>query len=82
MMTLKDWSDKHGILPTHPTTEHGAVSLIVGAGNAVQHIRVELFHLLDYVVSSACGIVIWLVPRKGTSEFYQQHWEGRDGEGI
>lgn len=60
-MTLHEWSQLTSILPTHPTTECSAVSVIVDHLN--EH-RSKLWRLTDYAVSSVCGIVIWLVPRK------------------
>lgn len=59
-MKLSDWSTLTGILGTHPTTEYGAVSVIVD----VKHPdRWQLWTLDDYAVSSCCGVVVWLVPR-------------------
>ena len=60
-MTLNQWCEMSGVKPTHPTTERGAVSVIV---DQFDEARRELFWLSDYVVSSCCGIVIWLLPRK------------------
>jgi hypothetical protein len=56
-MTLQDWSKMTGVLPTHPTTEKGAVSVIVDNPPS------ELWHLSDYVVSSVSGPVVWLLKR-------------------
>lgn len=61
-ITLAEWSKETGILPTHPTTEKQAVSVVIdhmhdGRSN-------DLWRLSDYVVSSCCGIVVWLLPRK------------------
>jgi hypothetical protein len=64
-MTLKDWQRKTGILPTHPTTERGAVSLICPIGEAG---RSDLWHLEDFKVSTVSGPVIWLVPCNRTNE--------------
>jgi hypothetical protein len=60
-MTLSEWSKLTGILPTHPTTERGAVSVIVTYQDARHN---DLWHLTDYKVSSVSGPVIWLVPVK------------------
>ena len=60
--TLAEWSEKTGILPTHPTTEKGAVSVLVDIIDQRRE-RTQLFHLEDYFVSSAGGLVVWLVPR-------------------
>lgn len=60
-MTLKEWCDKSGILPTHPTTERGAVSVILDHSNP--H-RPELWRLDDYAVSSVSAVVVWLLPRR------------------
>ena len=57
-MTLREWSEKTGILPTHPTTEQGAVSVVLRFDHPD---RLELWKLTDYKVSSA-GIVVWLRP--------------------
>ena len=59
-MTLADWSKKHGVLPTHPTTERGAVSVVCDDRAACA----ELYHLSDYAVSTVSGVVRWLVPKK------------------
>jgi hypothetical protein len=58
-MTLKEWSDRFGILPTHPTTGQGATSVL--ATVATDPFR-ALYSLEDYKVSSVCGAVVWLVP--------------------
>lgn len=60
-MTLKEWCDKTGILPTHPTSETGAVSVVMDFADLWTD---ELWHLDDYKVSSVAGSVIWLVPVK------------------
>lgn len=63
-MTLKEWCEKYNVLPTHPTTERGAVSLILhreGPGHTALH------ELTDYRVSSKEGgeySLFWLLPRK------------------
>ncbi len=60
-MTLADWCKENDVKHTHPTTEKGAVSLIVEINHPK---RADLYHLTDYVVSSVFGIVYWLVTRK------------------
>lgn len=62
-ITLKEWQEESGILATHPTSEQGAVSVTIDQFSKYQQ---GLWHLSDYVVSSACGIVIWLLPYKQT----------------
>jgi hypothetical protein len=59
-MTLAEWSAATGILPTHPTTERGAVSLCCSPNDAD---RVQLWNLTDFAVSTVSGPVIWLVPK-------------------
>ena len=59
MQTLKQWSDKHGILPTEPTTELHQTSVVCSDGPE----RRELWHLEDYIVSSVSGVVVWLGKR-------------------
>jgi hypothetical protein len=59
-MTLKQWSKKTGILPTHPTTERGAVSVLSTEVNFQDHF--QLWKLEDYKVSSVSGPVVWLIP--------------------
>lgn len=59
--SLAEWSKRHGILPTYPTTERKAVSVIVQSNDPARH---ELFRLTDHVVSSSCGVVLWLLPRE------------------
>jgi hypothetical protein len=58
-MSLSEWSKLTGILPTHPTTEHGAVSLLCSVGEP--H-RAKLWQLTNYKVSTVSGPVVWLVP--------------------
>lgn len=58
-MNLKDWTKLTNIKPTTPTTEMGAVSVVIAHENP--H-RPELWRLSDYNVSSACGVVVWLLP--------------------
>ena len=66
-MTFAEWSKLTGILPTHPTTERQAISVIID----LKHPNYpDLFHLTDYVVSSVCGIVIWLVPTLRKNQVY------------
>lgn len=50
-----------GVLPTHPTTERQAISVIVDQVSQ-RKIRADLFHLADYKVSTVSGPVLWLVP--------------------
>lgn len=58
-MTLKEWVALTGILPTHPTTERGAISLIC----PIEHPQNgALYHLSDYYVSTRSGAVLWLLP--------------------
>jgi hypothetical protein len=64
-MTLKEWSCGTGILPTHPTTERGAVSVLSTRESNPGH--TDLWRLDDYAVSSVCGVVVWLVPRRDPS---------------
>lgn len=59
-MLLTEWQSTSGILATHPTTERGAVSLVLDHSHPM---RSELWHLHDYVVSTVSGPVVWLVPR-------------------
>lgn len=54
-MTLRDWSDAFGPVPQY---HHGAVYVVGWEG------RRELFTLADYVVSSVCGLTVWLLPRE------------------
>lgn len=58
-MTLEQWCKNCGIYPTHPTTELGATSVIINHDDPYKWL---LWRLIDYKVSSACGVVIWLVP--------------------
>jgi hypothetical protein len=60
-MTLADWKACYEILPTHPTTERGAVSVLCRVGS---HARRDLYGLDDYAVSSVSGPVVWLLPRR------------------
>ena len=59
-MTLREWSEANGILATHPTTERGAVSVVVDINHPQ---RSDLWVLSDYHVSTVSGPVIWLVPK-------------------
>lgn len=63
-MTLKEWSKKSGILPTHPTTEKKAVSVVLRIDNP--HYQ-DLWKLSDYKVSSVLAGVVWLVPVIGNT---------------
>ncbi len=62
MKTLADWTKATGILPTYPTTERGAVSVISTSDRTKYH--AHLWHLTDYKVSTVSGPVVWLVPVK------------------
>ena len=57
-MSLAEWAKKNGIYPTHPTTEKGAVSVVIDSGK-----HTGLWSLTDFEVSSVSGSVVWLVPR-------------------
>ena len=63
MLTLKQWCDNVGVLPTHPTTETGAVSTCIYPSELTAEQQWDLYHLSDYAVSTVSGPVIWLVPR-------------------
>jgi hypothetical protein len=58
--TLKNWCENTGIMPTDPTSERQAISLVTDSRNPEY---AKLWHLADYVVSSVTGPVVWLVPR-------------------
>jgi hypothetical protein len=58
-MNLQEWCRLSDTGPTHPATERGAVA--VQADRHSPH-RQLLWRLSDFVVSSACGSVVWLVP--------------------
>jgi hypothetical protein len=60
--TLQQWCDRNKILPTHPTTETKAVSLLVDQTVIDRDQLWDLHHLRDYNVTSVCGIVVWLKP--------------------
>ncbi len=60
VMKLEEWCNLTKTLPTHPTTEKKAVSLIPDKEGEYYW---DLWHLEDYAVSSVCGVVLWLVPR-------------------
>jgi len=60
-MTLVEWSELNGILPTTETTEKKAVSVLIDYNHRGRN---ELFHLSDFVVSSVSGAVHWMVPRR------------------
>jgi hypothetical protein len=73
-MNLRQWSKRTGILPTHPTTGRGAVSLTFTYDTDSQ-LHHELWRLTDYAVSTVSGPVVWLVPRpKGASMPFRK-WE-------
>lgn len=59
-MTLQEWSDKYGILPT-TATGTGAVTLATTVGTLAYR---ELYTLSDYKVGDVAGPVVWLVPVK------------------
>jgi hypothetical protein len=58
-MTLREWCKRADVLMTEPTTECGAVSLVL---DQASELRTGLWHLDDYLVSSVSGPVVWLVP--------------------
>jgi len=58
-MNLHEWCRLSDTRPTHPATERGAVA--VQPDRASPH-RQLLWRLSDFVVSSVCGSVVWLVP--------------------
>ena len=62
-MKLAEWAKEHHVNPTEPN-ENGAVS-VVAYPNFDGH--QQLWHLEDYTVSSICGVVVWLVPKKSAS---------------
>lgn len=62
-MTLAQWCKVAGVLPTHPTTERGAVSLIADAP-AQSELYHDLYNLSDYRVDNLVGGIVWLIPRK------------------
>lgn len=69
-MTLKEWCERTGVTPTHPTPERGAVSLCYTytlTNDDEFDNAWALYHLEDYAVSSHNGPVIWLVPRSARS---------------
>lgn len=59
-MTLDQWCKQAGVLPTHPTTETGAVSVLVGKDTPCLS---ALWCLEDFVVRSRAGVVVWLAPK-------------------
>jgi hypothetical protein len=63
--TFAQWSKETGILPTTKTIEHNAISVVI---DITDPNRPELWELADYIVSSASGAVVWLVPRKSDDE--------------
>jgi len=60
-MSLHEWAETSGVLPTYPTTETGAVSVVLDHSHPD---RAALWRLSDYAVSTVSGPVIWLVPRQ------------------
>jgi hypothetical protein len=65
--TLAEWCQKTGILPTHPTTETGAVSFVTSKHNPHYF---ELWELSDFAPvgwnsSAKTTVIMWLQPRKG-----------------
>jgi hypothetical protein len=58
-MDLHEWCRLSDTRPTHPATERGAVA--VQADRHSPH-RQLLWRLSDFVVSSVCESVVWLVP--------------------
>ena len=68
-MKLQEWVELSHIKPTHPTTEVQAVSVVIDYKNP--H-RTELWGLEDFAVSSACGLVIWLIPRNNIDKPQQK----------
>lgn len=58
-MTLKEWSEKTGILATEPTEIVGVVSIDVEPSTLFY---THLWGLSDYKVSAVSGPIIWLVP--------------------
>lgn len=60
--TLAAWCAEHGVLPTHPTTESGAVSVLCPPGTPA---RAALHRLHDYRVDHTAGPVVWLTPHPG-----------------
>ena len=62
-MNIKEWSKQFGILPTTPTTETGAISVLCDMVEEKTAYK-ALYNLSDYKVGSVCGIVIWLTPTK------------------
>ena len=61
MTTLAQWAADARVFPTHPTTEHGAVSVVI---HHTHPLRRELWRLADYCVSTVSGPVVWLTPRR------------------
>lgn len=64
-MTLREWCKQANVLPTHPTTEKQAVSLLADHNTPNYH---ELWNLEDYNVSSRSGPVFWLTPKPQPAE--------------
>jgi hypothetical protein len=67
-MTLADWTALTGVLPTHPTTEHGAVSVVVATQAPHFH---DLWKLADFKVVTRFQrgdtSLVWLLPRRSVS---------------
>jgi hypothetical protein len=64
-MTLADWTEIAGILPTTPTTECGAVSLVIDDFHPCFR---DLWKLADYRLDSTYRrrdiVIVWLLPRR------------------
>jgi hypothetical protein len=56
-MTLKEWCEVLGIIPT-PLTDKDYCSICYNWTNNLHHTK--LWHLSDYRVISVSGVVIWL----------------------
>lgn len=72
-LTLWQWIDSHGYehLVHHHETGSKAVHV-----DQLDKPRIELYSLVDYAVSSACGSVVWLVPKRlGHASSTNQLWE-------
>lgn len=64
-MTLREWSQQTGIVPTHPTTEKNAVSVLANESTPQFH---DLWHLSDFRVATRRGSVVLLMPLPQTAE--------------
>lgn len=60
-ISLEEWVRRSGIQPTTPTTETGAISVVIDHYHLE---RQQLWRLTDYKVSSVAGVVVWLTPVK------------------